>query len=69
VQRTPQPRLHEGYAEQLTAQVERMADATLEEHVEEWARSTGMKVSVSSMCRALQRLKQTRKKDIWRERA
>jgi transposase len=39
-----------------------MADATLEAHVEEWERTTGMKVSVSSMCRALQRLKQTRKK-------
>lgn len=62
-QRYQQPRIRGEYEQQLTAQVERMDDATLEAHVVEWEHTTGMKVSPATMCRALKRIRQTRKKD------
>ena len=64
-QRYQQARIRGEYEQQLTAQVERRHDATLEAHVEEWERMTGMKVSRATMCRALKRIRQTRKKDNW----
>lgn len=63
VQRYKQPQIHGEYEQQLAEQVSRLPEATLEEHVAAWAASTGMKVSKSTMCRALQRICQTRKKD------
>lgn len=65
VQRRKQAQIRGEYEVQLAAQVAGMADATLEAHVEEWERTTGMRVSRATMCRALQRLRQTRKKDYW----
>jgi transposase len=62
-QRYQQPRIRGDYEQQLAAQVERMDDATLEAHIAEWERTTGMKVSRATMCRALKRIRQTRKKD------
>lgn len=63
VQRYKQPQIHGEYEQQLAAQVRRLPEATLEAHVAAWAESTGMKVSTPTMCRALQRIRQTRKKD------
>jgi transposase len=62
-QRRKQPQIRGEYETQLAEQVARMADATLDAHVEEWERTTGMRVSRATMCRALQRIRQTRKKD------
>ena len=62
-QRRKQPQIRGEYENQLAEQVSRMAEATLEAHIEEWERTTGMKVSRATMCRALQRIRQTRKKD------
>ena len=62
-QRHKQRQIQGDYEVQLAAQVARMDDATLEAHIEEWARTTGMRVSRATMCRALQRIRQTRKKD------
>ncbi|MEP7290091.1 MAG: IS630 transposase-related protein [Chloroflexota bacterium] len=62
-QRRKQPQIRGTYETQLAGQVARMADATLEAHIEEWERTTGMHVSRATMCRALQRIRQTRKKD------
>ena len=62
-QRHKQPQIQGDYEVQLAAQVARMDDATLEAHIEEWERTTGMRVSRATMCRALQRIRQTRKKD------
>jgi len=65
-QRYKQPQIRGEYEAQLVDQVARMNEATLDAHVEAWYRSTGMRVSRSTMCRALQRLRQTRKKDSGR---
>jgi transposase len=46
----------------LRPQLEAHPDATLEEHCEMWEAETGVKVSSSTMGRAIQRLKWTRKK-------
>ena len=46
----------------LVAQVEATPDATLAEHCESWAKSQGTRVSPSTMCRTLQRVKWTRKR-------
>ena len=62
-QRHKQRQIQGDYEVQLAAQVARMDDATLEAHIEEWERTTGMRVSRATMCRALQRIRQTRKKD------
>jgi len=62
-QQRKQPQIRGDYEAQLTAQVVRMDDATLAAHSEEWERTTGMHVSRATMCRALQRIRQTRKKD------
>ncbi|SRR5258708_3670080 len=61
-------RINERHDSLLEAQVVRMSDATLLEHVLEWERTTGIWVSEPTMCRALKRLRQTRKKDSWRAR-
>jgi transposase len=61
--RYKQPQIRGEYEQQLAEQVSRLPDATLAEHVAAWAENTGMTVSTPTMCRALQRMRQTRKKD------
>jgi len=68
-QRYKQPQIRGDYEQQLAAQVARMSDATLEAHIEEWERTTGMHVSRATMCRTLKRIGQSRKKDDWSSRA
>jgi transposase len=47
---------------QVLLQWEQQPDATLQEHCDTWGAKTGMKVSISTMSRALQQVKWTRKK-------
>ena len=47
---------------QLQPQLEKQPDATLQEHCDTWEAKAGIKVSISTMSRALERLKWTRKK-------
>ena len=51
----------------LQPQLEAHPDATLEEHCRLWEAQTGVKVSISTMSDAIQRLKWTRKKRRWRQ--
>jgi len=46
----------------LRKQREQYPDATLEKHCERWEKSKKVEVSPATMCRALQRIDQTRKK-------
>lgn len=46
----------------LQKQSEQYPDATLEKHCKRWEKSRKVNVSPATMCRALQRLEQTRKK-------
>jgi transposase len=46
----------------LVAQAEATPDASLAEHCDSWAKSQGVRVSPSTMCRMLKRVKWTRKK-------
>lgn len=46
----------------LRKQSEQYPDATLEKHCERWEKSKKVNVSPATMCRALQRIDQTRKK-------
>jgi transposase len=48
--------------DRLQPQLEAHPDATLEEHCRLWEAETGVKVSISTMSCAIQRLKWTRKK-------
>jgi transposase len=50
----------------LCAQLAATPDATLAEHVEQWARQQGMRVSVTTMHRAIVRVGWTRKKSLFR---
>ena len=47
---------------QLQAQLQKQPDATLQEHCDTWEAKAGIKVSISTMSRALEHLKWTRKK-------
>jgi transposase len=49
---------------QLQPQLERRPDATLQEHCEAWEAEAGIKVSISTMSRAMQHLQWTRKKTV-----
>jgi transposase len=49
----------------LWAQLEENAEATLERHCELWARRRGVRVSVSTMSRAVRKLGWTFKKSRW----
>src|SRR5882762_2941666 len=51
----------------LQPQLEAHPDATLEEHCRLWEAETGVKVSISTMSRAILRLRWTRKKKRWRQ--
>src|SRR5947209_14223426 len=46
----------------LQPQLERRPDATLQEHCEAWEAEAGIKVSISTMSRAIEHLQWTRKK-------
>lgn len=46
----------------LQSQLERWPDATLQEHCEAWEAEAGLKVSISTMSRAIEHLQWTRKK-------
>jgi transposase len=46
----------------LKKQSEQYPDATLEQHCERWEKNKKVNVSPATMCRALQRIHQTRKK-------
>jgi transposase len=46
----------------LRKQSQQYPDATLEKHCERWEKSKKVEVSPATMCRALQRIDQTRKK-------
>jgi len=46
----------------LIAQLDALPDATLAMHCDQWETTIGVRVSVSTMCRAQQRLGWTRKK-------
>lgn len=47
---------------QLPPQLEKQPDATLQEHCDTWEAKAGIKVSISTMSRAIEHLKWTRKK-------
>ena len=47
---------------QLQPQLEKQPDATLQEHCDTWEAQGGIKVSISTMSRAIQHLQWTRKK-------
>lgn len=53
----------------LVAQAEASPDASLSEHCESWALSQGVRLSPSTMCRMLKRVKWTRKKNDYSSRA
>jgi transposase len=50
---------------QLTAQLQAHSSATLEQHRQLWAETTGVRVSVATMFRAINRLGWTWKKKRW----
>ena len=52
------------YKTELREMVEKYPDATLSEYCEYWGETYNQWVSSSAMCRALQRLQLTRKKNI-----
>jgi transposase len=56
------PTLGPDQADALRSQVAARPDATLAEHVEAWAQTQGVRVSVATMQRAIARLGWTRKK-------
>ena len=56
------PRKRAPLEAQLQAQLEKQPDATLQEHCDMWEAKAGIKVSISTMSRALEHLKWTRKK-------
>lgn len=51
----------------LQSQLERQPDATLQEHCAAWEAETGIKVSISTMSRAIEHLQWTRKKKPFRQ--
>ena len=52
---------------QLQPQLEKQPDATLQEHCEAWEAQSGIKVSISTMSRAIEHLQWTRKKKSSRQ--
>jgi putative transposase len=61
----PAPRIRPEDEPALRAQVLEHDDDTLERQCERWAEATGVRVSPSTMCRALKRLGLTTKKSRW----
>ena len=56
------PRKRAPLEAQLQPQLEKQPDATLQEHCDTWEAKAGIKVSISTMSRAIEHLKWTRKK-------
>lgn len=52
-----------GFEEELASMVRQHSDYTLEEYCEYWDEQTGIRVSPSTMCRELQKLEWTIKKN------
>jgi len=50
---------------QVQAQLENAPDATLQEHCQAWKAASGVKVSISTMSRAIRQVRWTRKKKQW----
>jgi transposase len=51
----------------LQAQLEKQPDATLQEHCDRWEEQEGLKVSISTMSRAIEHLQWTRKKKPFKQ--
>lgn len=51
---------------ELQPQLESQPEATLQEHCQKWEAVSGVKVSISTMSRAIEHLKWTRKKKHWK---
>src|SRR5947209_9443287 len=51
---------------QLRPQLEQQPDATLQEHCDTWEAQSGIKVSISTMSRAIEHLQWTRTKKSWK---
>jgi hypothetical protein len=47
----------------VQAQLEKAPDATLQEHCQTWEAASGVKVSISTMSRAIRQVRWTRKKN------
>jgi transposase len=58
-----QPLIQDDQAAAVQALVDRLPDATLERYCVAWEAQTGQRVSVPTMCRALQRFDRPRKKN------
>ena len=52
---------------QLQPQLEKQPDATLQEHCDTWEAKAGIKVSISTMSRAIEHLQWTRKKKSFKQ--
>jgi transposase len=57
------PLIQDDQAPAVQAMVDRLPDATLEAYCAAWEAQTGQRVSVPTMCRALQRFDRPRKKN------
>jgi transposase len=64
-----QPLIKDDQAGAVQAMVDRLPDARLAAYCEAWEQATGQRVSVPTMCRALQRFDRPRKKNGSRRRA
>ena len=60
------PRKRAPLEAQLQPQLEKQPDATLQEHCDTWEAKAGIKVSISTMSRAIEHLKWTRKKQSFK---
>lgn len=58
------PAIPPGQYPALVAQLDALPDATLAMHCDRWEATVGVRVSVSTMCRAQQRVGWTRKKRV-----
>jgi transposase len=63
-----QPLIKGDQASAIQALADRLPDATLEQYCVAWEQETGQRVSVPTMCRALQRFDRPRKKNDSRRR-
>src|SRR5947209_1277778 len=61
------PRKRAPLEAQLIAQIEKEPDATIQEHCDTWEAQAGIKVSISTMSRAIEHVKWTRKKKSFKQ--
>lgn len=69
VQQREQPLISDAQLVELQQQADAQPQASLEQHIEAWAESHGVRVSRSTMCRALARADRPLKKNGQRTRA